>query len=492
MITALGFTTRDRPELLRRCVESFVDNCRSYGRYPRLIVMDDAIPGTHASARPTAERLAREYPDFPVCYAGAAEKRAYAGALARAGLPGDVLQFALLDPERCGYSLGANRNALQLETLGEQVVYVDDDCVAATARPPSWSDELAVTGPHSTQEYWFYPDHASALAAARFEAADLLGLHEAYLGKACGALMAAASNGGSRPTPWFRLMRDHAHVKVTQNGVVGDSCMFSNIGHLLHGGPASRSRLARSDTTLATAMTSREIIRSASRPTLRLGGLLIGPDYACDQSSILPPYFPVFRASDTSFSNLLSLAFPAYAFADIPWLVTHDALPGRRYNNRGYSERWRCSAGETIRALLFVEAAGAYRSVSDPLSTVGDRLVGFGRMAGEDFAHLVRSQVDALIARKADRLERLLAGSDPESVHYADALRQSLANLGASTSDPLRWLPVELDRGGGPADTMARLQRLTRRFGELLQRWKSVDEAARSLAVAGVKLAVPL
>ena len=287
-------------------------------------------------------------------------------------------------------------------------------------------------------------------------------------------------------------MRDHARVKVTQNGVVGDSCMFSNIGHLLHGGPASRDRLVRSDDgardgddVAGDHPLGQQADAAARRPADR-AGLRLRP--VLHPAALLPGV----PRSDTSFSNLLSLAFPAYAFADIPWLVTHESLPGRRYNNRGYSERWRCSAGETIRALLFLEAAGAYRSVSDPLSTVGDRLVGFGRMPEQDFAELVRSQVDALIARKADRLEQLLARSDPASSHYTDALRQSLANLGASMSDPLRWLPVELDRGGAPADTMERLQRLTRRFGELLQRWKSVDEAARSLAAGAVKVAVPL
>jgi hypothetical protein len=198
----------------------------------------------------------------------------------------------------------------------------------------------------------------------------------------------------------------------------------------------------------------------------------------------------VFRASDTSFSRLLSLAFPAYAFADVPWLVTHRALAGRRYNNRGYSERWRCSASETAQALLSLEAPGAYRSVSDPLSTLGDRLAGFGRMPERDFAELVREQVDGLIAHKCARLERLLERADAASEHYAGALRQSLAHLQASMADPLRWLPVELDRGGGPTDTIGRLQRLTRRFGEVLQRWKGVDEAARALAADEIKLAV--
>ena len=138
MITTLGFTTRDRPDYLDRCVDSFIRSCRSFGRTPRLLIMDDAVLGGHASARPVAERIARQHPDLDVGYAGAPEKRAFIDALVEKGLPADVIEFALADPERCGYTLGANRNALQLATVGEQVMYIDDDCLAVTARPPAW------------------------------------------------------------------------------------------------------------------------------------------------------------------------------------------------------------------------------------------------------------------------------------------------------------------------------------------------------------------
>jgi len=195
MIGAVGFTTRGRPIALERCMRSFVENLRAYGRSPQLIVLDDGGDAAYDSAYPIAARIAAEFPEFEVLYAGLEQKRDLVEQLSRAGIDHAVAEFALLDPERCGYTLGANRNALQLETLGEQVLYVDDDSEALTARPPAWDERLLVSGHSSNQEYWYYPSHRDAVAAASFEAADLLALHESFLGRSGREIVDAYARG---------------------------------------------------------------------------------------------------------------------------------------------------------------------------------------------------------------------------------------------------------------------------------------------------------
>lgn len=492
MITTIGFTTRDRPEYLDRCVRSFIRNCRAYDRRPRLLIMDDAEPGRHATARPIAERIARDHPDFEMSYAGLDERRAFVSALAAAGISAEVAEFALLNPEGCGYQLGANRNALQLATLGEHVLFVDDDCLARTSRPPEWDDTLAVIGPNSIQEYWFYPDHDSALAAATPLATDLLGRHEDFIGRKCAEIMREAPGFLDKGGGWTQVMRDSSHVKVTLSGVVGDSCMFSNIGHLLHGSGRTRARLATAPATFALAMNSREIIRSSSHPTLRLGGLLIGPVFACDHSTLLPPFFPLFRGSDTSFSALLFRAYPRHATADLPWLVTHHSLPGRRYSGRGVSEPWQVSVGEVVRGLLMTETPGAYRSLSNPLLSIGERMVEFASGSSGEFTALAEDIVDGMIGGKVHRLRWLLDGAPGAGTHYTAALRDSLKVLADSAADPRRSVPVELTEGVQPEQAMAQLQRLALRFGELLRTWRDIDAVTRRLACAGVRLPVPV
>lgn len=488
MITTLGFTTRDRPDYLDRCVRSFAGHCREYGRRVRLLIMDDAEPGRHASARPIATAIAREYPDFEVAYVGLGERRSFATTLATTGIAAAAAEFALLNPEECGYQLGANRNALQLATVGEQVLFIDDDSLAQTSRPPEWDDTLAVVGPSSTQEYWFYPDHAAALAGAVPQPVDLLAQHETFLGHSCADLIENAPGYLDHGAGWTQLMRNGSTVKLTQNGVVGDSCMFSNIGHLLHGSARTRARLSASAATLAAALRSRELIRSASNPTLRLGGMLIGPDFGCDHSTPLPPYFPVFRSSDTTFSLLLTLAYPGHATADVPWLVTHHSLPGRRYSGRGVSELWQVSVGEVVRGFLQSHTPGGYQSLSDPLRSVGERMTGYGALPADEFGAAVRELVDGMIEGKVRRLE-WLKDHTPGAPHYAAVLDASLRMLADSARDPRRFLPVELAAGAPPELAMTRLRRLVARFGELLRSWREIDAVTRTLAADGRGLA---
>lgn len=492
MITTIGFTTRGRLESLERCVRSFIKNARQFGRNPRLLIVDDAIPGMHPSSRSIAERLGRDHRDFEVWYVGYEEKRRFIESLERGGLPRDVLEFGLLDPENTGYTLGANRNALQLATLGEQVLYVDDDCRAVTARPPQWSEDLVVAGLGSTQQYWYYRDHESALGAATFAPTCVLTLHERFLGKPCGVVMEEElpNESASGKTGWGRSIKDGAVVKITQTGMVGDSCMFSNIGHLLHAGNQSLARLSASKESLEMAMSSREIIRAPAAPTLRLGGLLIGPAYGCDQSTLLPPYMPVFRSSDSTFSCTLSVVYPSYAYADIPWLIVHKAERGRGYNNRGFSEVWHCSVGEVIRSLLYTHSAYEYHSFIDPLNSKGQKFLQVGGLSPDEFASRVQTLVDEMIQMKIDRLSKLLALSENPPPYYMEAMNRSIGLLEGSLGDEMRCVPVELRQGRTPSEVLIQTQRFVRRFGELLTVWQSVDRFVREHGSASLGLAV--
>ena len=204
----------------------------------------------------------------------------------------------------------------------------------------------------------------------------------------------------------------------------------------------------------------------------------------------MPPYFPVFRSSDTTFAAVLSASEPSAAFADVPWLIVHASVPGRRYSNRGTSEHWRASVGEVIRGLLSTETPGAYRSISNPLGSMGARLEGVGSLPAVDFDELVREVIAAAVALKVNRLERLLAVYAPAPAHYAGAVGRSLTLLRASESDPRRHVPVELhgsrDDERAAMGAIARLQRLTRSFGRLMATWKEINEATLELAADGV------
>ena len=120
-VSSIGIPTFHRPKALFRCAASFLDNCRIYGRKPRLLVTDDSFLPTYRAANLSClEQLRQSYPEVEFTYAGLEEKRSYCAALARCNAADPaVLEFALFNPENLSkIACGPNRNALFLATVG--------------------------------------------------------------------------------------------------------------------------------------------------------------------------------------------------------------------------------------------------------------------------------------------------------------------------------------------------------------------------------------
>src|SRR5690348_6964773 len=135
-ITTVAVPTRDRVASLARCLPTYVEDALAHGRALRWLVADDsADPNVGVSCRAVLGDLQARY-RIEIAYAGVAEKRGFAEALAGEGLDPEVLEFALFDPERIGYTPGANQNAILLETIGEGFLAVDDDTFGPLRRSP--------------------------------------------------------------------------------------------------------------------------------------------------------------------------------------------------------------------------------------------------------------------------------------------------------------------------------------------------------------------
>src|SRR6266545_4247447 len=113
-ITAVAVPTRDRVASLADNLPTYVEDALAHGRTVRWLVADDSVdPAVGASCRALLRDLQARH-GIEVAYAGVEEKRAFAAALTREGVDPDLLAFALFDPERIGYTPGANQNAILL------------------------------------------------------------------------------------------------------------------------------------------------------------------------------------------------------------------------------------------------------------------------------------------------------------------------------------------------------------------------------------------
>ena len=138
-IETLGVSTGgDRQSLLERAVRTFGENLRTYGRRANLLISENSgDPDCTERCRTALGAWSAAFPGLSFRFAGEREKQLLAARLSRAGACSlEVAEFALLDPLASGFSLGANRNALLLQTAGEMLASLDDDAVCRLASSP--------------------------------------------------------------------------------------------------------------------------------------------------------------------------------------------------------------------------------------------------------------------------------------------------------------------------------------------------------------------
>jgi len=164
-IAWLAIPTCNRPELLRRCVKSFRDHFRKYGRFPKLLVADDSNTSeARASTKAVLDEASKTW-GSAVVYIGLEEKRRLIDQLAKGGeIPREALDFGILGPGGTTQGAGASRNVVLLHTAGDLVLSVDDDTVCEPCVAPGTGDEVLRFGAElDPSEYWFFPDRQSAL-----------------------------------------------------------------------------------------------------------------------------------------------------------------------------------------------------------------------------------------------------------------------------------------------------------------------------------------
>jgi hypothetical protein len=504
-ITTVAIPTRNRPGSLKECLISFLENSRRYARTNEFVIADDSPdPETRDDCRRMLEALRREY-GLRILYAGVQEKIRFAHQLtAHGGLPPDIVEFALFDSERVGYTAGANRNAILLHTGGEALFSTDDDTRCRVVAAPEGSDRLQVAVDSSPEQLWIFPDRMAALNSAAAVEKDILAIHEQLLGREMAWLVTSidtTSRAGSGPAEvqfFDRLAARNSRIRLTMNGLVGD-CGWGApfgfwgqpIGFLLARG-TSRDRLVAAESDYRRASTSREILKVVTAPTISIRAPCMTGFLGLDNRDLLPPFMPAGRGQDLAFGVILSHCFNDAYVGHLPYALLHSP-PNQRTFSPG--EMFRSASGYDLAKLmldcvaLFSDRIGRTDPIAD-LQALGRSLAELGRVRVEEFARIVHSQAKKTAGAAISELEDSLLtynntpGFWAADVNkYIDILRQNVARDDYA-------IPLDLLTSGrtmGEARLLA--QRLVWKFGELLRLWPEMVETARVLRTRNCRLA---
>ncbi len=487
-VAAITWVTRDRPELLRRSVESAIANLRQYGRRAELRVYDDSAEApARQDSRDMLADLGR-HEGFPVFYAGVEEKRAFAAALqARAEqVSAETIEFALFDPFGIGYTPGANTNALLLDTCGKLILQADDDTVFRFASPPEAEAGLRLSSAADPTEVRFFAGSREREAAVTPDDADVLAAHEALLGRSVADCL--RQNGGEadcgEASPEFltALAARGGRMAATMTGVCGDSGMGSPFFVLWLSG-RSREAVMGSAESYQAARRSREVLRAVPCATISQGAFFMTMLCGLDNRLTLPPFLPVLRNADGLSAQVLRAAHPEGLVAHLPAAVLH--LPGER---RGFSGQKRAAPRLADLFLLLVRSLtppGWQRDSAQRLSAIGGGFVQAGSLPPGEFEALLRELWAEEMSRHVLALERLLGEHDGQPDYWAADTEAWLeqTRLQVTAKEPL--VPVDLEDG-------ALAQRAMRAYGELLLAWPSLRAASAAIVSSGAPLASPL
>ncbi len=497
-VSALGVVTRERPESLERCLESYIGNAKMHGRSCEFTVMDDA--GTPDGCGRTRQILAglKSRHGAALRHADRAEKDRFAEALAReAGVDPGLVAFALADPEGCGHTTGANRNALLLDTVGGLVVSVDDDTVCRPAGPPEPpAPGVALSSGSIGMDLWAFPDRAAALKAGAPLDADFLALHEKTLGKTLARIGREAEELSIDSIDARFLQRaglGPAGVVLTQCGLAGDCASSASIWTLAATG-ATRNRLLASEASYRLGAATREVVRAAPRLTLTDRPSLMAYAFGLDNRALLPPFMPVHRNQDGVFAVALRQSLDTALLAQLPWTVDHLPLEQRSFSAKSTQALGRVGGvHEVINCCLAsLEMGPAKPSGAPRMKALGKHLVDLASLDAAGFQECLRRLLWTRASSRVEELEQSLKEAGDSTPWLAADIRAAIDSILVALTEPDFGVARDLLPGRDFEAARALTQRLVLRFGKLLEAWPDLVEAAKRLRAREVRVSAPV
>lgn len=498
VIACLGIVTRNRPDSWQRCLRSFIDNSKRHDRSNAFVVVDDS---DNALDREEARQLLRSFSasdKVRVAYAGREEKQAFADRLVASGdLPIDIVNFALFDTEGCGCSIGANRNALLLHTIGDTVLSADDDMVCQVAAAPKSETSLSFDSNWELMRFWFFSDREHALQSTSFENCDVLAIHEQLLGKSlreCVATFTDAAIGLNferiNAGPLRDLRENRGRVLATFTGVVGDSGMDTPLTYLVLGRD-SHERLVRFEAEYQSAFASREVLRAVKRPLVSGHAWCAAAAWGYDNRALLPPFMPVGRGEDDVWGFTAQACCRDGYFGYLPWAVVHAPPEKRRYPPAWITEAAArlCVFHIMLACLSGFQTCPGVMNEAERMQTLGRHLVAVGSMQLPDFEEYVRLYVWRMQGEYIAFLENRLQSYEGSPHYWATDVKAYIAALRHNLARKDYLIAQDLLSGRSPEEARRTQQRLVRNFGELLYWWPQITTTAKSLRAHGHRLA---
>lgn len=490
-ITTVGIPTRDRPEFLSRCLESYSRAAETHSRKMRFVVSDQSDDSDMRQRNIDEIAKLKQKFDLDYVYIGADEKEKMAQELAnQASIPIDLVRYALIKDPAFPRDVGASRNALLLASAGELLLSVDDDTMCRARKCTDSLERLTLTSAIDTSEFWFLQEGEELSLESDFDDADVFALHEHLLGKRLNECVSEHANEQihftSISAPFFRKI-DHADkVIVTQLGVAGDSGLGSP-NSFLNLPDASRARLMTSEKHYRYVLANHQIVRSVVNPTVSDGNMCIGMNMGLDNRELMPPFIPPQTApqnEDGIFASLVRATSLGY-FGYMPWSLYH-----RRQTRKPYPDPL-TQAGKTISTFvvpMLIEQCAPMphsRDARRNLSLIADRLIEWGTIERDQLREGIRLMLSRVTSMGIASLDAALRKHNRTPEYWAKDVDAIIKAIKDASIKPNYVVCSDLAKLFGEECEAEILQKMILDYGKLIRAWPDIHATAKRLRSEG-------
>jgi len=473
----LNLITSDRPDLLRRLVESLIAMPKDRLQRFKVQILDDSVVTSNRHADIATVRFFSEASGLEVEYIDRSARADMAHKCKKMGVDPGVIEAVLgqgADPSR---SEGANRNVALLRSMRSGLLTFDDDVVLDTVSSTRYARRLCFSG--GRRPVWVQvlrSREEGALSMARDSTAGLIDTHMRNLGRRLSTRDLANANVLDvvcTSRMWQSMFGGRGSIRLTQTGVIGDS------------GRSRQNWILDADLTCSDRETSKdvyEIARSTRWVQEIVHDHVVTDSPFCmtyalgiDNTVLMPPFLPLRRDTDGVFGFLVKCMYPGDYTMLLPFAVKH--LPGTpRVLAEGAVWRDTCviTEADIIRELFSRFAVALDENSPDQvLVHLGRSLQAHSSVSATHFQELIIKVIQTLLARRYSYYESLLDGSILSDARIEDLDKATRALSSACVQSSFE-ISSGKHRCALDASGVADLQKLCRLCGDILESWPTI------------------
>lgn len=321
----------DRPDNVRRLLDSLAENEKRHGAGHRVILLDDSRDEEAARQNAALLRTFGKQSGSPAVYVGSREQENLKKKLRKA-LPEHhaAIDLLLERPEK-GFGGGRTWNFAMLLTAGRRMFLLDEDFELPLKMHPEMQAGVSFD-PGKAAGAWFYPDQTAALDAGQAVDGDPFELHLQFAGQSLGKAAAGTDWAVDREDLRGLTVRDARgllegyRVLTSFNGTRGSSGMANSQSMFLL--PAdSRARLCSDREAYLRNLTAENMWHGRDSAHVAAQGYMT--PFAVDNSVLMPCTRVAGRNEDALFNTLARFCHPRSQAMFLPCSIGHVQEAGR-------------------------------------------------------------------------------------------------------------------------------------------------------------------